>query len=60
MRDAGWPIHKLDDGSIDYALYRAEAARQRAEAIRRFALTIWNVSTRKFTPHLRRGALLWP
>ena len=32
MQDAGFPVHRLADGAIDYGFYRTEAARLRAEA----------------------------
>ena len=36
MHVTGWPIRRLDNGTIDYDFYRAEAGRRRAEAIQAF------------------------
>ena len=32
MKAVEWHVRRLDNGSIDYAFYRAEATRQRTEA----------------------------
>jgi hypothetical protein len=34
MQGTGWRVRRLDNGAIDYDFYRAEAARQRADAKR--------------------------
>ena len=39
MKAVEWHVRRLDNGSIDYAFYRAEATRQRTEAIRAFYAT---------------------
>lgn len=36
MQNAGFPVHRLADGAIDYGFYRAEAARLREQARQRF------------------------
>ena len=40
MHNEGRPIRRQVDGTIDYASYRVDAARQRAEAIRMFGLAL--------------------
>ena len=39
MKAVEWHVRRLDNGSIDYAFHRAEATRQRTEAIRAFYAT---------------------
>jgi hypothetical protein len=36
MQNAQFPVRRLVDGTIDYAFYRAEAARLRQQARQRF------------------------
>jgi hypothetical protein len=36
MQDAGFPVHRLADGAIDYGFYRTEAARLRTDAMQGF------------------------
>jgi hypothetical protein len=36
MQNAGFPVHRLADGAIDYGFYRAEAARLRAQSLQQF------------------------
>jgi hypothetical protein len=40
MQNAGFPVHRHADGAIDYAFYRAKAARLKAQAWRRLGREI--------------------
>jgi hypothetical protein len=47
MQGTGWRVRRLDNGAIDYDFYRAEAARQRADAKRSVCAAIGRAVVRQ-------------